>query len=861
MSSASAKTASADSANGSPGRAAGPTHGQIYGALAALLLAALIVPPFIRVDRFRRTLLHSIGEGLGRPVNATSVELRLLPLPSFVLHNFTVSEDPAFGAEPVLTAESVTVLPRASTLWHRRVEVATLSFNHASVNLVRNAGGHWNFEALLQHSPAVQRQNRHAAAQDVEPPMPFPYIEATRTRVNFKSGAEKLPLSLEEANLALWKESAREWRARVRARPVRTDAEVADAGQIRLQASLLATGPLGDSPLQIAFQWRKAPLEELGRLLHGRENGWRGLMTVDGKAAGSFSDLQFHANAVLRGFQRAEFVPPAEIDLAAACQGRYSQDSRVANTVTCAIPVEDGHLTVAAQAQAASAPSVQIGLDHVPASWVLAVFRQIHPGVAPISASGVLSGSAECRAQTLHPSQQACNGSIHSNGVVLQSGGLPRPLTLPGITLTATPDGWELTPLRLTLGGPSPVTLSGTLSHAEGIFLLNGPASLQQIASVARAFRIPAFAALSRSTTGTAQLHLQAASRWVPGFSAPATLSGDSATAPLTQWSGQATLQDAIFQLPSLPRTVHLTAAHLTLASNTLVWSGLNGSYNHLSFNGSLEWQPVCTGIADCRRSFDLHVAHLDAARLAISLQPQSESERLLHLLSSSYSSPAPLPQAAGLVAADTLTLGPLELHAAHMNLTLEPRAVRITHLSAALLGGTLSGGSPSQPAFSVRWDGRTPAYEGNLDLAGIRMRNVAGLWQETWGAGTADGHLTLQTHGEGAAALASNAQGAFQWNWRNGALPANGTPASSASPLAAFRSWQGSGTINGRTLQIADSRVFPAASSGHGQRPAASIPVTGTLSFARQANLHVGSSLLLTGPLNALKATRNRMP
>src|SRR5665213_3435491 len=225
---------------------------QFFAAVALLLLALIVVPPFININRFRRSIVHSISAGLGRPVEASAVELELFPRPGFVLHNLTVTEDPAYGAEPVMMAQTVTASLRASTLWHRRVEIASLRFDSPSVNLARNVQGHWNFESLLRNSPALRPRSPRVSTSSsmFNMPLPFPYVEATDARINFKLASEKLPFSLEKADLAVWKESGNHWRLRIKARPVRTDLTVMDAGQIRGEGTLMTGGVLMSSPVR-----------------------------------------------------------------------------------------------------------------------------------------------------------------------------------------------------------------------------------------------------------------------------------------------------------------------------------------------------------------------------------------------------------------------------------------------------------------------------------------------------------------------------------------------------------------------------------------------------------------------------------
>src|SRR5580700_8428232 len=105
--------------------------------LGVVLLAGLcLVRP--GANRLRSRIVSSISLALGRSVDVSSVHLRFLPQPGFDLENFVVHDDPAFGAEPVLRAQEVTALLRMSSLLRGKLEIATLSLDEPSVNLVRN---------------------------------------------------------------------------------------------------------------------------------------------------------------------------------------------------------------------------------------------------------------------------------------------------------------------------------------------------------------------------------------------------------------------------------------------------------------------------------------------------------------------------------------------------------------------------------------------------------------------------------------------------------------------------------------------------------------------------------------------------
>src|SRR5260370_40319924 len=112
----------------------------LYLALAALVILLLVLlPPLISLNRYQKRIANSISDSLGRPVHLDRVSLNLLPLPGFTLEKFVVDEDPAFGSEPVIRANSVRATLRISSLWRRRVEFSTISFSDPSVHLVHTA--------------------------------------------------------------------------------------------------------------------------------------------------------------------------------------------------------------------------------------------------------------------------------------------------------------------------------------------------------------------------------------------------------------------------------------------------------------------------------------------------------------------------------------------------------------------------------------------------------------------------------------------------------------------------------------------------------------------------------------------------
>src|ERR1700722_832524 len=286
----------------------------LYLALAALaILLLVLLPPLISLNRYQKRIATSISDSLGRPVHLDKVSLNLLPLPGFTLDNFVVEEDPAFGSEPVIRANSVRATLRISSLWRRRVEFSTISFTDPSVNLVHLANGKWNLESILLRAAHIDAA---PTAQKKAGPAPrFPYIEATGPRLNLKLDHEKSPFSLTEADFALWLPDPQQWHLRIKARPTRTDTNVSDTGTIQLEGTLGRAASLGQVPISLRGEWRNVPLGQARLVVFVRDPGLRGDILLSANAQGTISNSAIQTRLQLTGARRADFVPANPLDV------------------------------------------------------------------------------------------------------------------------------------------------------------------------------------------------------------------------------------------------------------------------------------------------------------------------------------------------------------------------------------------------------------------------------------------------------------------------------------------------------------------------------------------------------------------
>ena len=458
----------------------------VLGAVAVVVLLALIItPPLISVERLRHRIATSMSQSLGRPVHMDRVSVHLFPMPGFTLGNLVVSEDPAFGYEPVIRAETVEATLRPSSLWRRKVEFSTIKFVEPSVNIVRNAQGRWNLEDILMQAARVETA---PTAQAKAGPAPrFPYIEATNARVNLKLGDEKMPFSLTEADFALWLPSPQRWRVRIQGKPARTDTNASDTGVVRLEGTLGHAHTLADVALDLTASWAHAQMGEATKLLTGDDAGWRGTVDAGATLSGRVGAAAVTADVHLTDLRRADFVPAKLLDVSAHCTAGVDVTVVTLTQAVCTIPAGGAlPITVSAAAVDLQHPreaAATIALNKMPFPWALdwaRVFSQHVP--AELKPVGDLDG-------TLAWSAGGWTGDLTSTLVSANTADLEYDFTTNPIVanwaVVATGSRFQF--VTSQAGNPAPVRLTVALEPSQVVVGFTGKATLGEMISTGNA--------------------------------------------------------------------------------------------------------------------------------------------------------------------------------------------------------------------------------------------------------------------------------------------------------------------------------------------------------------------------------------
>lgn len=850
----------------------------VAGAVTVVFLL-LVVPPFISISRYKTHITELVSRSLGRPVRLSSVGLRLLPRPGFVLTDLTVEEDPAYGAEPVLHADTVVAYVHLWSLWRGHVYLDRISVDEASLNLVRGAEGRWNLDSLLRTAGPT------AASGTASGKPPLPYMEATDSRINIKLGAEKLPYSLTNTDAALWQEDGA-WRVRLRGQPVRTNVSLnaADTGVVRLEAAVrpaqsgptqsgstqLSQAPLRQMPLHLDLDWREAQLGQLSRLLLGSDEDWRGDLTGELHLDGTAEAAKITSRLRATGVHREEFQPASPLDFDATCAFLYHYSAHAAEKIECNSPIGSGRARLTGSLSN-EAPNLTLELNRVPAQAPLDLLRTLRGNLdQSLSAVGSFSGKMSYGAAAnaavsgagldSHPvlipapalarhagrGKKAARaavvpgpleGSFTAQDVRISGDGLSSPIAISKILLEPAPAETGRPPALLAsfsmpAGGDSPLAVTARLARPGFSIALHGAAALARLRELAGVAAIPQAAVLGQISGDSASLDLRMDGPWLAQPSPQGASAGPDESAK--RLTGTVVLRNAAWKPDFLAGPVEITAATLRFADGTAHFDPVAFAYgpagSAVKGTASLEL-PACAldshSDQTCGRPrFALRFAALNTATLQAALLGAKEPGTLLSTLLDRFrSAPAPnWPVLEGKVEADSLTAGVFVFTGASAGVSIEPAGGKITGFTARVLGGQVRGtGSLAAPA---KQDAR-PAYNFDATFAGVSAKDAGQLVGEKWSGGPLSGSGTVALSGFTAAELAGSAKGTLQFDWRKGRM----AQAGKFPLLGAFDRWNGTAKIEKATVTLGENQVR------HGGRRASA---AGAVTLSAEPAFHV---------------------
>src|SRR6185437_15355326 len=274
-------------------------------AAAAFLLFAVVLPT-VALPGAKAEVLRALEQGLHRNITADALHLRLLPVPGVELDGVRLSDDAAFGLEDLVIADSATANLRWLALLRGRLAFSRISLDGANINLVRNAAGEWNVQALLQ---TTSRTSARAAGGHALPAAErFPYLVWSNSRVNFKLGVYRTRFYLDSVEGSLARESGA-WRLQLRFQPERTDLNLSNTGDVRVDGRW-STASGEPWPFDLAIRLQDSYLAGSSALLACHDAGVHGILSAQLRVLGTAQRFEITGTASAQAVRRWDLLPP-----------------------------------------------------------------------------------------------------------------------------------------------------------------------------------------------------------------------------------------------------------------------------------------------------------------------------------------------------------------------------------------------------------------------------------------------------------------------------------------------------------------------------------------------------------------------
>ena len=819
-----------------------------------ILVTIIVIPPLVGISRYKSRIARAMSNSLGRPVLMSSVELRLLPRPGFVITDLTVDEDPAYGAEPVLHANTVTASIRLVSLWRGRLEMSRISVDEASLNLVRTPDGRWNLDTLFRTAARSQTDGASPGRS-----VSLPYLEATNSRIHIKEGVEKLPFSLVNADLSFWEEDPGDWRVRLKGQPARTDVnlELSDTGIVQLEGRMRRAPELRLMPVHVEVEWREAQMGQLSRLLIGSDAGWRGDVTAEMKLDGTADSANVTTRLRATGVHREEFAPVAPLDFDANCGFTYHYSARAIEKIVCNSPLGGGRITMEGDLPGGGAPKISLEVEKIPAQAVLDALRTVRQELgAGLEADGTLSGKltydvtahvppAVTQAKTGHRARKApdtkqapatpspLTGNISVDGLRLSGGSLNQPVQIQKVLFepaagTSGQGSVLAGTANVPAGAPTPLVFTVRLGLTGYQVTAHGAGSPTRVRQLAHAAGLKEAGALDAIAGDALTMDLAIEGPWLP---APdASLAGGVSAAPgsaavvaLTtadRLTGTVTLHDANWKTDSLAAAVEIPEATLHLGGGTLIWDPVTFAYGPLKGTARVEI-PACEAADQpCPPTVNVTFGALDAAELQATLLGSPKKGTLLSKVIARLtpSSTHPWPAMQGTLKADSVDLGPVTLEDFQADIKMSPEAAEITSADAGLLGGQLHMTGKVENSDK-------PGYTFEGQFTKMSATDFCTLFELKCAGASFDGDGKLELSGFEGSDLAKSAKGTLHFDWKKGAVDAPGGKPTNTVPslLTRFDRWTADATIGDGGVVLKENHVQQGAHKG---------PVTASITF-----------------------------
>jgi len=516
------------------------------------------------VNSYRGRIQAKLEQRLHRPVTLGTMQLKVLPL-AFRVENVAIGEDPAFGPrQNFAEADELYVTAALWPLLHGDLQVQSLELKKPRIELVRSAGGVWNYASLGRGSAASAPGSTFYLAE-------LKITDGQVAITDLQKGALRTVYDHMDLTLGDY--------APGKAFSIDAATHLAGAGAqtIHLEGR---GGPLADqgvlaTPFDGTLELEEVSLSGLQQLL-----GSQALAGSDGVVTGKAAIQNAGGKLMSKGELKLQQprIRGVETGFPIALDYEFNQDAatQVIRLERAQLTLGQTPISVKGTIQAQPTPALldlEVSTPRVSiqeAARLAAAF-----GVA-FSPSATIAGNLQAQLKVRGAANSPTyDGNIAADSLVITGKDLPRPVEVKTLNLAMTPSVIRSSEFSATTAGTT-VTAQFTLADYAGTAprleatVRTANAGVSELLSIAKAYGVSA--AEGATGSGAASLDVRV-------------------TGPLKgalNYSGSGAVTNALLNLRSLKQPLRVRRADLRFNQDSVAVENLDGALGPINATGSL---------------------------------------------------------------------------------------------------------------------------------------------------------------------------------------------------------------------------------------------------------------------------------
>jgi AsmA protein len=680
--------------------------------IVVAVLIVSIVPSLINVDRYRPQIETKLKEKLGREVKLGALKLHVIPL-SVSIESITIGESPQFPSPlPFATANNVAASVQLFSLLRGEPVLDSLSMSRASIELIRDTNGVWNF-STLGSGGSDQTASSFTLKQ----------LTINDGQAAVTDHAAKQPRTIyDHIDLDL-----RDF-APKRKFHVKLAAHFPGAGDqlAALDADVgpVAQGDAAATPIDGSLSLKRVSLSGFSRFMNGAVPP-----NTDTVASGD-ADIKTESSVIsCKGNLRLENTTIRGNPLSYPIEAKYDLRADRKQNV---IEIRSGDLKLGAtpvsvkgQIDAGKTPKtldVHLSTQNAAITEIARLAGSLGVGFNPkYQFKGIIT--ADVTAQGAMSTPQL-SGTVSANGVEVSGGEIKQLVSVPQITLNLTPDAIRSNSF-LAQSGSTRLDVVFALSQytsknkiADATLKTDG-ANIAELLNIAKAYGIDAADGVSGTGRLSFNVHVQ----------------GPVSETDKLTYNGTGQISSATLSTPSFTKPVVVRNADIHFAQNAASLDNLDASLGSTTLRGKLG----AKNFAAPDLQFNLSADKVDTNELQ-QLRPRSTSGNG----KKAADSPSPLEKASGSgnIAVNTIMANDIVLNNVRSGVKLNRGVIELSPLTADVYGGKENGSivldiRPATPTCSVQ--AKLSGVDSNKALSA-----TTSLKDTLYGSLSADSNLTF---------------------------------------------------------------------------------------------------------------------